>query len=317
MTTNRAQVLEMLVRNRVARLAPSVRAAYLQAVKLLLTELPVEFLIDAVKSGAFYDLVTPAMLDRAFNTLSAELQSTTQRAFDWTTDALPRTPARQLVRMNVLDPTVREYLGRLDATLVPTLKADAKDAVRLAVQLGVEAGKNPVDIARNIRGAVGLSPQQVTWVQNYRDALEGNSEKSPKAYTLRDRRFDSTVTSARKAKRALTPKQVDKMVAAYERKVLAMHAETVAQTATLNAYRTAEYLNVQEAIRVGAVDGDSVTKVWWTVGDSRVRDEHAAINGQRRPLNQPFSNGRMYPDEWRCRCNVEYEVHPPRTQRVA
>jgi hypothetical protein len=313
-TMTKREVLEALVRTRVARLMPPVRTAYLKAVQLLLQELPVEFLIDAVKSGAFYDLVTPDLLDKAFNVLGSELQATTQRAFGWLSDDLPRTPARATVRFNALDPTVRSVMQKLDDTVVKVLKKDAREVVRVAVAEGIAAGKNPTAIARMIRGAVGLAPNQVVWVQNFRAALEGTNGKSPKGYTLRDKRFDSTINKLRKAGRTPTPGQVDKMVAAYERKLLAMHANTIARTATLNTYRSAQYLNMKEAAKVGAVDGDSTTKVWWTVGDSRVRDAHQAINGERRPIDRTFSNGRLYPDEWNCRCYIEYEVRPPRTR---
>ena len=63
------------------------------------------------------------------------------------------------------------------------------------------------------------------------------------------------------------------------------------------------------------------TKIWATVGDSRVRDIHRAANGQKQPINRPFVvNGQflMHPgDRTRgatadnvvnCRCSARYTL---------
>jgi SPP1 gp7 family putative phage head morphogenesis protein len=307
----KAQALEALVNARVARLSPAVRAAYLRAVKILRQELPVEFLIDAVKAGAFFDLVPPELLDRAFAQLSAELQRTTGRAFDWLTNDLPRTPARATVVFNTLDPAVRTALQKLDDMILKDAKKGVRETVLQHVMAGVEAGKNPVDIARGVRDVVGLAPNQAVWVRNFRAALEGREGRSYRTYTRRDKRFDTTIARLRKQGKDLTPTQVDKMVAAYEKRLIALHAETISRTATLNAYRTAQWSNIQTAISNGAID-EYVTKVWRTVGDSRVRDDHRVMEGERRPMDDTFSNGLLYPSEWNCRCNVEYETRAPR-----
>ena len=41
-----------------------------------------------------------------------------------------------------------------------------------------------------------------------------------------------------------------------------------------------------------------------TTGDSRVRSEHAAINGVVKKVDDPFWNEFMPPNGWRCRCQV-------------
>lgn len=45
-------------------------------------------------------------------------------------------------------------------------------------------------------------------------------------------------------------------------------------------------------------------KIWVTVGDERVRDEHAAMDGEEVPLNGVFSNGLSEPSEPNCRCSI-------------
>lgn len=41
-----------------------------------------------------------------------------------------------------------------------------------------------------------------------------------------------------------------------------------------------------------------------TVGDGRVRPEHAAWDGIVKPINDPWWNNNLPPNDWGCRCNV-------------
>jgi HK97 family phage portal protein len=56
----------------------------------------------------------------------------------------------------------------------------------------------------------------------------------------------------------------------------------------------------------GGRTGQKFIKTWFAVLDSRVRDEHEAMNGEQVPIDQPFSNGSMAPDEPNCRCTLLY-----------
>lgn len=53
--------------------------------------------------------------------------------------------------------------------------------------------------------------------------------------------------------------------------------------------------------------GRSFLKRWNTAGDERVRDEHAAMEGETVGLNEVFSNGLDFPQEPNCRCVLTYE----------
>lgn len=68
-----------------------------------------------------------------------------------------------------------------------------------------------------------------------------------------------------------------------------------------------------------ATGGLTLTRIWRTVGDDRVRASHSRAAGQRRRLNEPFAVGAgllMYPgdtagpiEEWiNCRCFLDYEA---------
>lgn len=65
-------------------------------------------------------------------------------------------------------------------------------------------------------------------------------------------------------------------------------SKTIARTEVGGA---ASYGDFKAAETTGVVK----EKIWMTTGGFDVRDTHEAINGQRRKMNEPFSNGLMYP----------------------
>ena len=64
---------------------------------------------------------------------------------------------------------------------------------------------------------------------------------------------------------------------------------TAHNNGALNGYRQSEVVEKKE---------------WLTAGDERVRPEHAVMNGETVLLDEPFSNGLMYPSEPNCRCTI-------------
>jgi HK97 family phage portal protein len=61
-------------------------------------------------------------------------------------------------------------------------------------------------------------------------------------------------------------------------------------------------------VNAGALDTYKVANVqkkeWLATMDSRVREAHAAMNGEVVGIDEAFSNGSMYPDEPNCRCTI-------------
>jgi len=50
-------------------------------------------------------------------------------------------------------------------------------------------------------------------------------------------------------------------------------------------------------------------KEWVGTLDDRIRDEHLMMDGEQVELDQPFSNGLMYPSEPNCRCTTAPVIH--------
>lgn len=76
-------------------------------------------------------------------------------------------------------------------------------------------------------------------------------------------------------------------------------AETLVRTHTQIAFAAGQY----------QLDQDDPDDVIWgytyvTVGDNRVRDEHAVLDGLTRPKNDPIWDTLTPPNGWNCRCQL-------------
>lgn len=76
-------------------------------------------------------------------------------------------------------------------------------------------------------------------------------------------------------------------------------ADLIARTETTRAFNGAPHDAIKQ---VAASTGREFVKTWSSALDDRVRDEHAAMEGETVGIKDNFSNGRPYPDEPNCRC---------------
>lgn len=89
-------------------------------------------------------------------------------------------------------------------------------------------------------------------------------------------------------------------------------ASEMMYNATLRTIRT-KVNGAENASRLAAMPKDGL-KVWNTVKDDRVRDSHAGMDGEAVPVDEPFSNGLMYPGDpsgppsetYNCRCWITW-----------
>jgi hypothetical protein len=195
---------------------------------------------------------------------------------------------------------VIDAVRQLETRVMTTLDASIRETVRAYVENGLRDGASPRTVARGLRSVIGLAPNQETAVANFEKALRGeNPNATPTDYKLRDKRFDRTL-----AKGPLSEAQIEKMVTAYRKRMVAFNAETNARTAALDAQKLAQRLAWEDAIAKGLVEPGSLYKTWRGVMDDSERDTHIAMEGDTVPFDQPHTNGQMIPGEgeWGCRC---------------
>lgn len=78
------------------------------------------------------------------------------------------------------------------------------------------------------------------------------------------------------------------------------NAQTIVRTHIQLAYQAAKYLEYQDPFVNAGIWGYE----YITVGDDRVRDEHAAMDGMRLPKDDPRWSAWWPPNGYNCRCSV-------------
>lgn len=200
--------------------------------------------------------------------------------------------------------------------LVTGFGVEQRAATMRALEGAFARGLNPRATARVFRGSIGLTENQVGWVQNYRRALEEGSSSALNR-GLRDRRFDPTVRRSVESGEALSQQQIDRMVGRYTQKTLRYRSEVIARTESLRSTNGGQRDMFQQAIEEGDLRNDQLLREWNTAADERVRDSHSAMHAQEvEGLDNPFISGLgnqlLYPgdpgapaeDTVQCRCAV-------------
>ncbi len=291
-----------------AKYRPDMQRAILAAWEALRVDLPLAAIERLLRAGAV-DTIAGLVADATGDLMGVRFTPLVRESFGAAAaNQLTRMPGPLAgARFDLLNPeTVRAAL-RLETTALSTLTTEAAETVRQVAARGITAGINPRTVAREIREAVGLAPNQDAAVDAFRDALGRiGTNKDALGYALRDRRFDRTLAAARKSGGTLSPEQVDRMTAAYRQRAIAWNAETHARTAALDAQRAGNREAWETALRDGNFDRQRITKRWVATMDARTRPEHAEANGTVVQFDEPYpvDGGVMTPGEgvYNCRC---------------
>jgi hypothetical protein len=210
---------------------------------------------------------------------------------------------RVVVVAPVQSPELIAAVRRWEDGSFARVQSEVREGIRSTIATELARGKGPRAVATMLKDGVGsgLTAYDRKIVGSFRQALEDGRTGDALRRALRDRRY--------KIRENLTPAQIDTMVAAYERKLVAFRAETFARTAAMQAANEASAVGWHEAIRQGAVPADQVRSYWVVSADERLCQVCAPIpsmNADGVLLGEPFltPNGPMLhpPAHPSCRC---------------
>lgn len=284
----------MAAQRRANRLSPDMAKDLLEAWRVLRESLNDAELARLIASGQIDKILDEALLDKAFTPLKERILAATKKGFQAATPEMPKV-AQAMVGFDTLSPDVITAVRKLDSRVINTLKDDVRDTVKAYVENGLRDQKTANAVARELRSVIGMSPTQAENVVKYEARLRALVRKP------------------------LTDAQIDKKVAAYTRRAIALNADTVSRTASLDSLKLGQKLSWQDAITKGVVNGADLYKRWTTVGDDRVRDSHREMNGEEVPFDGHYSNGDDVPGEsdWNCRCLSRVIVKKPSSIKAA
>ncbi len=234
-------------------------------------------------------------------------------------DGKPRPRLLQF-GFNVRSDAVQDYAKAYRYKRVREITEAQRKNIKQIIVDATNKADPPAVIARKIRDVVGLTAYQASIVANYRTLLETLDPRAM-AFALRDKRYDSTITKAIDAKKALSSAQVDKMVDAYQRRMIASRAMTIARTEALRAANNGHIKTVE-----GFLDDHpewTVAKTWIATEDDKTRPDHRGLHRQTvLGLNTPFVCDSGERIRWphdpdaaakevvRCRCTIMTTLVP-------
>lgn len=275
-----------------------VRAAFTLIVEHLRQENTLDALERAILEGRTHDVI--AQLDEA----AQHLAETLTRVY--TTAALEASQdlgqmAGKLVTFNTSDPYAVQAIARSRLETIQAFTEEQRALVRQVVGDGLRAGQNPREMARALRGSIGLTPAQQEYVANYRRQLESGEWDAAMARELHDGRYDRAIRTAQRDGRPLGRDQIDRMVERYEDNWIAHRAETISRTEALRSVHEGVDEAYRQAIERGDVALEDLENTWHSGHPPRTRDWHAVMNNQTQPYGQPFVSGHgvllMYPGD--------------------
>lgn len=294
-----------------ATLEPSLRDAFLRMANAL-RPADVAELVRRLESGDT-DGAVSLLFDRP-DVVAAQRQ--VRAAWAEGLIRLSRAATRDLIRevriavsVPVASPAIVSAVRRWEDAAFARVLDDVRAGLRETIATEIARGLGPRQVAVALKGTIGaggLTAYDARIIASFRAALEEGRFADALGRTIRDKRFDATLRRIAKGGK-LTPAQVEKMVAAYRRKLIAWRAETFARTAAIQAANEASAAAWHEAVASGAVPPAEVRRYWVIAEDERtcpvcrgIADAHPLGVG----LTDPFGAVQSPPAHPNCRCTV-------------
>lgn len=335
----------------VAKLEPAIASVILAALKAQAQSVSLDAIASALQSGDVSRVVALLNID-SLAPIKPPLINAVGAAGATAVAAqvLPRLSGVQFV-FDTLNPRLISWLQDYSFKLIREINDGTKEAIRGVLVSGMTAGRNPRDVAREVKPVIGLTERQAKAVQNFRRELEtfhlkrsaagwnlgGKIDRAPggaqvfkpdeeglpqdgiRERRLRDFRFDASLKRAMATGKPLSPAQVDKMVSRYSERYLKYRAQTIARTEALRTTNMGVQEAWRQAIEAGKVSEALVRRQWIVSRDERLCQWCAPIPKLNPKLGvifgQPFSTPKgpsfLPPVHPNCRCTVMIRVYEP------
>lgn len=200
-------------------------------------------------------------------------------------------------------------LSSIEGTVAKTVNDAVKETYKVNFDYGAESLgtlETGIDFGMINREAVlkaATSPLALTAIEENKDAVLAAVKKSI---------ISSVVSGA----------SIDTMASRIQKDLQtnANNAVRIARTETTRVMGEARNELLQQAQDLGL----HVIKVWIATNDDRTRESHVHINGEEREMDQPFSNGLMFPGDTstgdpgetiNCRCAMAAKTIPTEAQK--
>lgn len=332
------------------KLEPGLARSILAAFEAQRGAVSLDALVAAIESGDVGKVLSLLGVDASMAPVVTALQHATWAAGALGTAQVLRVKGVQFA-FNQLNPRLIDWLQTYSLGLIRQIGDGTREGIRQYLTAGMTEGRNPRDVAREVRQVIGLTDRQAQAVKNFRKELEtfhtkrtaggwnlggkisrapggaqvfkpdedGNPTDGIMERRLRDFRHDGQLQRALTTGKPLKPEQIDKMVDAYARKYLKHRSETIARTEALRTTNFGVQDAWRQAIASGQVPEERVRRQWIVSRDERLCSICAPIpklNPRRGvPFGQPFATPKgpqfLPPAHVQCRCAVHIRLLEP------
>ncbi len=238
-------------------------------------------------------------------------------------DTVRRLRPRIAISFDPAHPRAAAQMQRQALDLISRIGNEQRTSIRNALAEALNDGAGPRRAARAYRSAIGLTDDQRRAVNRYRELLERGSVAALER-GLADRRYSphsDTLAARRDYVESLTPADIDRMVAAYERKYIKYRSEVIARTETTQTINAANEEAFAQTMEQAGIADDYIERTWQYTHDPRTRDSHSKMRTRVvRGLNTRFvtglGNSALRPgdpdlpaeDRIQCRCTVTHRI---------
>lgn len=315
------------------RFTPVIRRAFLASIQDIKDTARLSQIEASLRAGNVDAAVRSLGLDTAaFRPMSAAVEQAFEAGGMFTADQFQRPVGQAAFRFDVRNSRAEAWLRDQSSNLVTRINNEQLGMIRDVLNRGMNAGINPrqqaldligrIDPAtgRRTGGIVGLNEPQERYLANAKRELR---DLDPNYFSreLRDKRFDSTVRKAMESGTPLTQEQIDRLSTRYSDNLLQWRGETIARDQSITALNKSQNEATAQLVESGAVEQRDIVREWDATMDTRTRQSHRDIDGQKRAVNEPFTIGisqLMFPGDSslgapaeetiNCRCTVKIRV---------
>lgn len=258
-------------------LEPNVRNAFLRAVRSVQFKLDVVNLEDALNRGA----IDQSSLWQALESeLDSNLRAPLREALLGGAQVADRRLPQGTMRFDLTNPAAVRAVDDAVANLVRDITTESRGAIRDVVRQSVQGAFDVRQLARQVKGSIGLTSQYATAVERYRTRLvdQGMAEG-----------------------RALTRSQT------YADRLLRHRATTIARTEVIRATNAGQQAVWNDAQQEGLLP-IGAQREWIVTPDDRLCPLCAPMEGQVVGVQEPFQSDEgpvdyppLHPN---CRCAI-------------
>lgn len=258
-------------------LEPTVRNAFLRAVRMVQAKLDIVNLEDAVNRGTIDQSAFWQVLQ---SELDSALRAPLREALLGGAGIADRRLPQGMMRFDLTNPAAVRAVDTEVANLVREITNESRQAIRDLVQQSILGTFDVHQLARQIRSSIGLTSRYAVAVDNYQQTLLDNGMPDGQAMTRSQ---------------------------AYADRLLRYRAQMIARTEVIRATSAGQSAVWNDAQAEGLLPVDA-QRVFITTPDDRLCEICAPMDGQTVGINEPFQSD-LGPIDYppvhpSCRCAV-------------